>query len=481
MNHEAIRKYVANTWQESITPELIEYIKIPALSPDFDADWQAHGHIDRAIAQVKAWCEKQPIENLSLEVVRLEGRTPVLFMEIAPFGFSQPSDAPTVLLYGHLDKQPEMQGWDADKGPWKPVRIGDKLYGRGGADDGYAAFGSLTAIAALQKEGVAHGRCVVLIETSEESGSCDLPAYIDALTDRIGTPELVICLDSGCGNYEQLWSTTSLRGLVNGVLTVRVLQMGDDESPSGVHSGNGGGVVPSSFRILRQLLERIEDHASGAIKLDALNIAVPEQRVEQAKAAAAALGEQLWSGFAWSGETKPLADGHELVLGRTWRPCLEVVGMGGVPNLRGGNVLRAHTSAKLSVRLPPTVDGEKARKQIQALLEQDPPHGATVTFKSEHGDTGWNAPPVAPWLDTALQEASQAVFDKPAVYMGEGGSIPFMGMLGEKFPDAQFVITGVLGPESNAHGPNEFIHLAYAERVTNCIALILAKHCEQRP
>ncbi len=476
MDTRELQQFVAQTWKDSITPELIEYIKIPALSPDFDADWQAHGHIDRAVAQVHAWCEQQPIEGLSIEVVRLEGRTPVMLMEVPPFGVDA-TQAPTVLLYGHLDKQPEMQGWDEDKGPWKPVRIGDKLYGRGGADDGYAAYGSLTAIAALQKQGIAHGRCVVLIETSEESGSKDLPAYIESLQNRIGTPELVICLDSGCGNYEQLWSTTSLRGLVNGVLTVRVLDMGDGSSPSGVHSGNGGGVIPSSFRILRQLLDRIEDVETGAIRIESINIEVPQQRVEQAKAAATALGDQLWTGFSWSGETKPLATAHELVLNRTWRPCLEVVGMGGVPDLRGGNVLRAHTSAKLSLRLPPTVDGEAVRRELKQLLEESPPHGASVSFESKHGDTGWNAPTVAPWLDDALQEASETVFGKPAIYMGEGGSIPFMGMLGKKFPDAQFVITGVLGPESNAHGPNEFIHLAYAERVTSCVALILAKHC----
>ena len=187
--------------------------------------------------------------------MRLQGRTPVIFIEIP--GSRTPT---TVLLYGHLDKQPEMTGWAEGLGPWEPVLKGDKLYGRGGADDGYAMFGALARASwRCTSRASPHARCVILIEACEESGSYDLPSYVDHLAARIGAPSLVVCLDSGCGNYDQLWLTTSLRGLTGGALTVQVLT-------EGVHSGDASGVVPASFRIVRALLSRLEDGATGEIR-----------------------------------------------------------------------------------------------------------------------------------------------------------------------------------------------------------------------
>ncbi len=475
--HKNLGDHAQAVWDESITDEITEYIKIPALSPHFDADWAANGNIDKAVAHIRRWCASQPIAGLSVETVRLEGRTPVLFMEIPSFPTPGVGDT-SVLLYGHLDKQPEMSGWDEDKGPWIPVREGDKLYGRGGADDGYAAYASLTAIAALQKQGVPHARCVVLIEGCEESGSYDLPPYVDHLRSRLGEIDLVVCLDSGCGNYEQLWSTTSLRGLVAGQLSVEVLEPPNDGGSAGVHSGDAGGVVPSSFRVLRALLERVQDTDTGAIKIDAFNVEIPEARIAQAKAAAEILGDRVVAKFPLIGA--PVARGHEAVLNRTWRPALEVVGIDGIPDLRGGNVLRGKTVAKLSMRLPPTGDSKAATAALKEALEADPPYGARVTFTPEEPADGWNAPALAPWLEAALMKASRRYFDRDAAYMGEGGTIPFMGMLGEKFPNAQFVITGVLGPGSNAHGPNEFLHVPMATKLTACMSSVLADHRAQQ-
>lgn len=205
-----MREFVARKWDEEIVPQLIEYIRIPNKSPMFDADWVKNGHMDRAVALMESWARAQPIPGMQVEVVRLEGRTPLIFIDIPAANGGRDDDC--VLLYGHLDKQPEMTGWDADKGPWIPVLQGDRLYGCGGADDGYAIYGSLTAIMALQAQRAAHARCVVLIEACEESGSYDLPYYVDHLAERIGKPSLVVCLDSGCGNYEQLWCTTRCAG-----------------------------------------------------------------------------------------------------------------------------------------------------------------------------------------------------------------------------------------------------------------------------
>ncbi|APR77290.1 succinyl-diaminopimelate desuccinylase [Minicystis rosea] len=452
-------------WEEEILPALAEYVRIPNKSQAYDPKWRENGHMERAVALIESWCKKQPIAGLKVEVHRLEGRPPVLLMEIP----GQSSD--TVLLYGHLDKQPEMTGWREGLSPWEPVREGDKLYGRGGADDGYSAFASLSAIRLLQEQKIPHARCVVLIEAQEESGSPDLPAYIEALADRIGRPTLVVCLDSGCGNYEQLWSTTSLRGLAGGVLRVEILS-------EGVHSGSATGVVPSSFRIIRQLLSRIEDEKTGRVLLDELYVDIPEERRAQASASADALRHEVLHAFPWVGDAGPIAtDVAELLLNRTWRPALAVTGAEGLPlSANAGNVLRPFTSVKLSMRLPPRVDPEKAGRALKAALEKDPPYGAKVTFHDEKAAAGWDAPPLAPWLAKASEEASRAFFGKPAMGMGEGGTIPFMFMLGEKFPEAQFLITGVLGPQSNAHGPNEFLHIPMSKRLTCCVSAVIAAH-----
>jgi acetylornithine deacetylase/succinyl-diaminopimelate desuccinylase-like protein len=467
----AIERYVDGKWDDDIVPRLVEYIAIPNKSPMFDADWVAHGYMDQAVVLMETWAKAQAIPGMTVEVVRLEGRTPLIFLDIPAAGGG--SDEDCVLLYGHLDKQPEMTGWDDDLGPWKPVIKGDRLYGRGGADDGYAIFGSLAAILALQEQGVAHARCVVLIEACEESGSYDLPAYVDHLADRIGKPSLVVCLDSGCANYEQLWCTTSLRGLAGGNLTIKVLA-------EGVHSGDASGIVPSSFRILRDLLSRIEDEDTGRILIEGLHAEVPAERLEQAKEAAKVVGTAVYDKFPFLPGMKPMAgDLTELVLNRTWRPALSVTGVDGMPALSSaGNVLRPFTAVKLSLRLPPTLEGRRAGDLLKQTLERDPPYGAQVTLDLEKASTGWNAPALSPWLSQAIDEASREFFGQPAMYMGEGGTIPFMGMLGEKYPNAQFMITGVLGPHSNAHGPNEFLHIPMGKRVTSCVARVIARHHE---
>lgn len=466
----ALNADVERAWDDDILPTLETYIAIPNKSPAYDAEWKAHGHMDAVVALFKTWAETKLAQTpgATVEVVTLEGRTPVILIEI-PGALDD-----TVLLYGHLDKQPEMEGWSEGLGPWTPVRRGDKLYGRGGADDGYAMFASLTAILALSRQQRPHARCVVLIEACEESGSYDLPAYVEALKDRIGAPSLVICLDSGAGNYEQLWLTTSLRGLAGGLLEVRVLE-------HGVHSGSASGIVPSSFRIARSLLARLEDQETGVVGHPDFNAAIPADRRSQAAVTAAALGETIFAEFPLVEGLRPVtSDLVELLLNRSWRPALATVGAAGLPAPgEAGNVLRPRTALKLSLRLPPTVNAEAASRRLKDLLETDPPYGAQVSLETEHAADGWNAPQLAPWLETALDDASTAVFGKPAAMIGEGGSIPFMGMLGAAFPEAQFVITGVLGPASNAHGPDEFLHLPFAKKLTAAMALILDAHARR--
>ena len=473
----ALGSFAARTWDEQIVPALTDYIAVPAKSPMFDADWARHGHIERVVRDAAQWVERQKLPGLKLEVIRLEGRTPLIFFELPA---TRPS-TDTVLLYGHLDKQPEFTGWRSDLGPWTPKYEHGKLYGRGGADDGYAIYASLTALMALDAQGIGRPRCVGVIETCEESGSTDLPAYIDALKPRLGNVSLVVCLDSGAGNYDQLWLTTSLRGMVSGVLKVEILT-------EGVHSGDASGLVPSSFRILRQVLDRLEDSKTGRLLPESFHCEIPASRVEQTRRAAQILGEEVWKRFPWAcgadgGVALPTStDPTEALLNRTWRPTLSVTGADGFPELKNaGNVLRPYTAFKLSLRLPPLVDGNTAAQQLKTLLEDNAPYNARVTFAADgrvgaQGATGWNAPELAPWLEQALNAASLAHFDAPVGYIGQGGTIPLMSMLQQGFPAAQMMVCGVLGPKSNAHGPNEFLHVPYGKRLTAAVAQVIAAH-----
>jgi acetylornithine deacetylase/succinyl-diaminopimelate desuccinylase-like protein len=465
MNKQELIDFVHRRWDESIVPELIEFIRIPNKSPAFDPAWQANGYMEQAVELVCSWCQKQAIHGLQLEVIRLPGRTPLIYMDIPG-----QSDK-TILLYGHIDKQPEMDGWDADLGPWKPVLRDEKLYGRGGADDGYAGYAALTAIEALQRQNIAHARCVVILEASEESGSYDLPHYVEHLKDRIGSPDLVICLDSGCGNYEQLWLTTSLRGLIGGTLRVQV-------GTAGVHSGAAGGVLPSSFRIIRDLLERIENAKTGEVLLNELQVEIPRARKEQAEQAAEILGNEIYEAYAFAPGVKPASQVlAELALNRSWRPSLAITGADGLPNIaNAGNTLRPYTALKLALRVPPTCNVKQAAVALKQTLESDQPYNAIVSFTLEPLGLGWHAPELQPWLAKACDEASIAFYAKPGAYLGEGGTIPFMGMLGDKFPKAQFMVVGVLGPQSNAHGPNEFLHIPMAKKLTCCVAQIITEH-----
>ncbi len=473
MSLDATAAEHANRMWDEIVPVLHDYIAIPNVSAAFDPDWREHGYMQAAVDLIRDWCAARPIAGATVEVHELPGRSPVILIEVPQFGNGAADD--TVLLYGHLDKQPEMEGWRNGLGPWTPILEGDRLYGRGGADDGYSTFASLAAIESVQVAGGSHTRCVVLIEASEESGSPDLPAYVEALADRIGTPSLVVCLDSGCIDYERLWVTTSLRGLAGGMLKVEIVT-------EGLHSGDVSGMVPSSFRIARSLLSRIEDQADGRILLTSCEIEIPADRVEQAGTTAAEIGAIADRYPFVDGAGPTTSDPAEQLLARTWRAALSVVGVAGFPPIhRAGNVLRPSTSLKLSLRIPPTADPGKVANEMHDVLTADPPYGARVTFSDPDSGPGWNAPPFASWLESALNDASQAGFGQSARMFGEGGSIPFMGMLGERFPNAQFVVTGVLGPDANAHGPNEYLHIPTARRVTLAVAELLNSHAMRLP
>ncbi|RYF13409.1 MAG: M20/M25/M40 family metallo-hydrolase [Comamonadaceae bacterium] len=475
LDSAAVLEQVTRQWDSDIVRQLTDYIAIPAKSPGFDPQWSQHGYIDTVLRNAAQWVEAQKVEGLKLEIVRLEGRTPVLFFEVPA---TKADAAQTILMYGHLDKQPEFTGWRNDLGPWTPKYEDGKLYGRGGADDGYAVYASIAAVQALKAQGKPHPRIVGLIETCEESGSYDLLPYVNALRPRLGDVGLVICLDSGAGNYDQLWLTTSLRGLAGGTLKVQILT-------EGVHSGDASGLVPSSFRIMRQVLDRLEDSKSGRLLPQSFHCEVPADRLEQAKATAAILGEEVYKRFPWAhadcgGSTAfalpTTTDPVQALVNRTWTPTLSVTGAEGFPALQdAGNVLRPYTAFKLSLRLPPLVDAVAAVQELKTLLEDNAPYQAKVTFEGSGAASGWNAPATTPWFERALNAASMAHFGAPVGYIGQGGTIPLMNMLSEGFPTAQMMVCGVLGPRSNAHGPNEFLHVPYAKRLTAAVAEVMAQ------
>lgn len=469
---------VEEKWSKEIIPALEAFIRVPAKSPAFDAQWAEHGFIDQVVNEAVTWAKQQNIEGLKIEVMQLqndagERRTPVIYFEIP--AYNSPSDS-TVLMYGHLDKQPEFSGWSHGFSPWQAHLVDGKLYGRGAADDGYAIYTSLALAQILQQLGASHPRIVGIFETCEESGSYDLPAYMDELKPRIGNVDMVVCLDSGAGNYEQLWLTSSLRGMAAMTLRVEVLTQG-------VHSGEASGIVPSSMRIMRLLLDRLEDSRTGRLLPSFFHCETPPWRLDETKIAAQILGESVIDDFPWAvnsdgSKVLPMAsDPVQALLGRTWMPTLSITGVDGIPTLENaGNVLRPQTTLKLSFRLPPLVDAQEITQKVQALLSQDLPYHAKVTFKVEEPANGWSLGVYPQWLDDVLKQASQAFYGKPCAFLGEGGSIPLINMLQTAFPQAQMLVCGVLGPGSNAHGPNEFLHIPYAKRLTSCVAQVLAAH-----
>lgn len=459
-----IEKRILPFWDEAILPTLTEYIRIPNQSPGFDKDWRKHGHMARAVELVRGWVEAQRVPGLTLRVLEDGSRTPLLLCDI-------PGELKNeVLIYGHLDKQPPMTGWKDHLGPWKPVYEKGKLYGRGGADDGYSIFAAIAVVKIMKELKLPHGHIRILIECSEESGSGDLSHYLNAHAKAIGKPELVVCLDSGCGDYQRLWSTTSLRGLVGVTVRVKILR-------EGVHSGMAGGIVPHPVQIMRILLDRLEDPATGQLRPEALHVEIPPARVEQAGRAADVLGGAVAGDFPFVKGGRALADSsRQLLLNGAWEPAMTVISQSGLPELGdGGNVLLPELAFRLSVRIPPTLPPREAGATLRQVLEQDPPFGAQVRV-SAGGLPGWNAPEVSPWLEEATDAASREFFGNPACHLGIGGSIPFMEMIGKKFPQAQFLITGVLGPNSNAHGPNEFLHVPYAKKLTCCLVRVLEAH-----
>ena len=415
-------------------------------------------------------------DDVDTTTVPNEDRTPFIFIEIAasdPEAYSH-----TILMYGHFDKQPPMtEEWDPNYGgPTTPVVVDGKLYGRGGADDGYSLFASINCIQALQAQNMAHPRIVMLVEGSEESGSTDLDYYRELLTDDIGDVNYVICLDSGCLSYDQLFVTMSLRGCIIADIKTEILT-------ESIHSGMSG-FIRDTFHVTRALLDRIDDvndQEYGGKMIDSLQVEIPEKHIAYADALANTIGDELVSGYPLIDGCEPQMDTsqenalRELLLNQTWRSQLCVTGIKDMPNEweSAGNVLRQNTNTRVSIRIPPSLNPDDAFTALETAITSSPiPYNAQVSITYDTGADGFEAPELYDWLETALQDASHAYFGdgKDCLFCGEGGTIPLMGQLQGLFPSAQFIVTGVLGPSSNAHGPNESLDIAFCQKLTMCMS-----------
>lgn len=458
----AVKSTVEKEWDTTIIPALSQYIEIPNASPHYDTEWATNGLMEKAFDVLINWMKSQNIKGLTYEYIQEKGKTPFLIAEI-------PGSAPTqstVLMYGHMDKQPPLPPWDDGLDPYKAVIRDNKLYGRGGADDGYAIFSAISSIGALQRHGIPHGRIVVIIEACEESGSFDLPYYMERTKDQIGEVDLMICLDSGCMNYDQVWLTTSLRGVAEGVLHVQTLTQG-------MHSGVAGGVVPDTFRIARDILDRIEDSKTGEVKVPEAFCEIPAHVIREMDSMNSV---PFKDSFATIPTVKIPGTNAEVALQNFWKPSLTVTGANLPECETAGNVIRTETALKLSLRVPPLVDAQAANMALKRVLESSPPHGAKVWYETEPAGDGCATPEVKPWLANALNKGSQLAFGKNYASQGMGGAIPFIAMLVKRYPKAQFIVTGILGPMSNAHGPNEFLHIPFSKGLTVAISLVLSEH-----
>ena len=456
---------ISEFWDKKALPSLMDFIRIPALSTAFDAEWKKHGYLYQTCEHVAAWIQKQ-IPDAKCEIIQDGERTPCLFVEILSKNVEK--NDTTVAFYGHFDRQPEASGWGEGLGPWNPVIRNGKLYGRGTSDDGYSVYMMIAAIAALREKQIDHPRCIGIFETQEESGSLDLPYYLQKLKDRFNNPTSLFVLDSHCGDYQRVWLSASLRGIMSGTLTVKTLD-------HGVHSGTYSGMVPDAFAIAQTLLTRLHDPITGEVKIDACHTQIPETRRQQLTYASEVLGDLVWNHSPLlEGVSTKLNKNDEILVNITWKPALTVIGVEGLPCIaNAANVVTKEVKFALSMRLPPNINTKLAAQSVRETLLKNPPYGAHVDWTNVNVHPGWAMKSANVKNEELLDQASQIVFGQKAVFTGQGGSMSVIADFEKTFPNSTIVLTGILGPDSNAHAPNESLDIQYTKQLTEVISIYL--------
>lgn len=365
-----------------------------------------------------------------------------------------------------------LNGWEEGLHPRKPVIKEGYLYGRGASDDGYATYAIVESIKLIQQTGGKHGKIIIAVEGDEESGSADLIYYLKKLESRIGQPDLMICMDSGCMDYDSLWITTSLRGYLEFTLTVECLK-------ENVHSGSGSGIAPDSFNIIRSLLDRLDDK-SHSVLIDIFHVVIPEHNIQEAKKLANLKKDSIVKdSVKLLPNVKPLSDDYsEIILNNTWRPTLVITGFTGFPQTEiAGNVLRNKTTCRVAIRLPPTANAKSIETKCREIMTSNPPFNCKITLSNVEAGYGWAAKELPDVLKDSFNKSSKTLFGREFFCFGEGGSIGFIHDLGELYPDCQMLVTGVLGPKTNAHCPNECLNIDYTEKITVALAHTINDYC----
>ena len=458
--------------KSTLIPSISEFIKIPNQSRSFDSEWATNGLQEKACKFAMDFAEKQEIQNLTMTLIEEKDKTPAILAIIDPFKNNETDItdiSKTILMYGHIDKQPPLHGkWSKGLGPHTPVIKNNKLYGRGGSDDGYAWFTCILLAKTLQQNGIPHNRLVLFFETDEESGSRDLMHHLNKYKNQIGEPSLIICLDSGTTDYDHMCLTTTLRGLICFKLRVDVLT-------HGVHSGSASGIIPSSFRILRNVLDQFENSNTGELPPQ-FSVDIPQDKYGQAKLLTDLNQGNIDFKFPILEGVESMGySGFQNYINRIWKPQLSITGIDGLPSIsKAGNVLLPFTEVTCSLRLPPSKPAQQTKLDIQKFFDQVKiPHNAKLSCNILKTGSGFECPSYSPSFLEIINKSGLETFGNPVHFYGVGGSIPFLNDIKNVFPKSQFIITGVLGPNSNAHGPDEMLHLDYLEKLVLALAKIL--------
>lgn len=462
-----LKNTIEQFWLEEAQPTLMDFIRLPSKSTAFDPQWKEHGYLLQACRLAANWIQKI-IPDATCEIIEDEGKTPCLFVEIGSNDLERQEK--TIAFYGHLDKQPENEGWKDGLGPWTPYFDGEYLFGRGACDDGYSVFAMITAVETLRRSKMKHPRIVAIFETQEESGSSDLEGYLHQLKAKIGSPECFIVLDNQCGDYNRLWLNTSLRGNISGTLSVSTMSYG-------VHSGSFSGIVPDPFTVAMTLLGRIQHPETGEILLDTLQAQIPALRLKQIQEVSLRMGDQIWKTAPLLENVQPKYGNNDAILIQsTWKPSLTIIGIDGIPSIQNaGNVIQGSVSLRLSFRIPPGIDIDNALQSINDCFTQNIPYGCSVTWNSLEYLPGWCAPSHSVKYEKLFHDAGEQVFEEKTLACGQGASIGFIPKFEKLFPKTEIILIGVLGPQSNAHSPNEALNVLYTQKLIETIAIVLSK------
>ena len=470
MDKKSFEKYIEKMFTYNMIPNLMNFIRIPNLSPAYDYEWNTNGLLLKAANLIIAYAKSLEIKNAQINLIQDKGYSPLIFIEIPA---SRPNDNRTVLLYAHFDKQPHGTGWDDDKGPTKPVIQNGRLYGRGSADDGYASFSMLTAIKACQEHNCPLPRICLIFEGAEESTDEHLTYYFNKLLPIIGENVIAfIPLDSGCADYDRLWITNSLRGVCDYEINIQTLDNNISFGPE------ASGRIAENLFILRKAIDAVMDTSTGDVKIEEFYVKdIPEEIQEEMDKEIEIVGEQFFKEIPLYEGVKPLkTDIKEAMINNRWKPTCSILGIDNCPKIEdNGFGVKKSITVKMSMRLPPGIDSHAALEALKKVVKENIYFDAKVKFLSAEVADGWKLTNFSEKTKNVLNKASKEYFGNELVFKGMGGSIPFITYFQTKYPNADVICTGILGADCFEHGPNENLHLEACKKMILVLCYFLSE------